>query len=349
MKIAVVSPYDLSAPGGVQDQVVSLVVGLRRDGHDAWAVAPGDGGPAGTRHVGAVVRVPANRSQAPVTLDPRAARRAVAAVADADAVHLHEPLMPVVAPAVLRWSVPPVVATFHADPSRLVRGLYRRAAGPLRRLLHRAAVVTAVSPVAASAVAGLVEPRIIPNGIDVSGYRSSRARRRRVVFLGRDEPRKGLDPLLQAWPLVHASRPDTELRIMGTERASGPRGVTFLGRVSEEAKRRELSEAAVFCAPNLGGESFGIVLVEAMASGCAVVASDLESFRAVAGDSARYVLPGDAGRLGSLIGELLDDPDECRRLGTGARDRAQRFDLQSVRRDYLTAYRDAVIVASDSR
>ncbi len=352
MRVAVVSPYDLDAPGGVQDQVIALVEGLRADGAGAWAVAPGSGGPEGTRHVGGIVRLPANRSTAPISLNPMTARRAVEAVADADVVHLHEPLMPMVGPAVLRRAVPPVVATFHADPSPLVRTLYRGAAIALRRLLHRAAVVTAVSPVAASALAGITEPRIIPNGIDIAGYRGDRSRRKRVVFLGRDEPRKGLDPLLQAWPLVHAARPETELRVLGTERAGGPNGVVFLGRVPDDVKRRELAEAAVFCAPNLGGESFGIVLVEAMAAGCALVASELEAFRAVAGDAARYVPPGDATRLGAVLGELLDDAEACRSLGAAGVERARRFDLATIRADYTAAYRDAMAAAGtapDSR
>jgi phosphatidylinositol alpha-mannosyltransferase len=116
----------------------------------------------------------------------------------------------------------------------------------------------------------------------------------------------------------------------------------FLGRVSEERKRRELAEAEVFAAPNLGGESFGIVIVEAMAAGCAVVASDLPAFREVGGAAVRLVPPGDVAALASALGGLLGDRAEAARLGTAARRRAADFDLATVRESYLEAYRDAL-------
>jgi phosphatidylinositol alpha-mannosyltransferase len=342
MRIAVVSPYDLGAPGGVQDQVVALVRGLRESGHDSWAVAPGSGGPEGTRHAGAVMSIPANRSRAPITLDPRAARRVRAAVADADVVHVHEPFMPVVSAAALAAAAPPVVATFHADPSPLVRRLYRGGGFLGRRLLRRAAVVTAVSPVAASAVSHLVTPRIVPNGIDVAAFDPNAAPvPGRVVFLGRDEPRKGLDVLLQAWPLIRAGRTDRQLRVLGARRPGGPLGVTFLGRVDAASKRAELEAAAVFCAPNLGGESFGIVVAEAMAAGCAVVASDLEAFGGVGGEAIVTVPPGDVSALAAAVAGLLDDPAEIERLSAAAAARADRFDFLRVREAYLGCYREA--------
>lgn len=343
MKVALVCPYDLGAVGGVQGQVMSLVEWLQEAGHEAWAVAPGTGGPPGTRHVGPVVAVRANRSRAPVTLHPGAFRRVREAVAGAEVVHVHEPLVPMTGPAALLGGGAPRVATFHADPGAVVRRFYRGAAPLLRRLLRRVAVATAVSPVAAAGVEALAAVRLVPNGLDTGGYRVDVARAsRRVVFLGRDDPRKGLDVLLQAWPLVVAAVPGAELRVLGAERASGPAGVAFLGRVGEAAKRRELGEAAVLCAPNLGGESFGLIVAEGLASGCAVVASDLPAFRHVAGEAARLVPPGDAAALSRALTEVLSDEGEMTRLAGMGRHQALRFDRQAVLDGYLRAYRDAL-------
>jgi len=247
VRIAVVCPYDLSAPGGVQDQVIGLVERLGGAGHEAWAVAPGDGGPDGTRHIGRTIRIPANRSTAPVSLSPRTPARVRAAVEGADVVHIHEPLMPMASLALLRSGTPPSVGTFHADPGALVRGLYRGAAPILRRLVGRLDVVTAVSETARSAIARFTDARIVPNAVDVAGFRDAVGDRdaQRVVFIGRDEPRKGLDVLLSAWPEVRVTHPTAALRVVGTMRDEGPDGVTFLGRVSEADKRSELASAGV--------------------------------------------------------------------------------------------------------
>jgi phosphatidylinositol alpha-mannosyltransferase len=343
MKVALVCPYDLGAVGGVQGQVLSLVEWLQEAGHEAWAVAPGTGGPAGTRHLGPVVAVPANRSRAPITFHPGAFRRVREAVAGADVVHVHEPLVPMAGPAALLSGGAPCVATFHADPGAVARRFYRGAAPLLRRLMRRVAVATAVSPVAAAGVAAFTLVRLVPNGLDTGRYRPGAVRvPRRVVFLGRDDPRKGLDVLLQAWPLVAAAVPGAELRVLGAERASGPAGVSFLGRVDEAAKIRELGEAAVLCAPNLGGESFGLIVAEGLASGCAVVASDLPAFRHVAGEAARLVPPGDAAGLSRVLTEVLSDEGEAARLAGMGRHQVLRFDRGAVLDGYLEAYRDAL-------
>ena len=209
----------------------------------------------------------------------------------------------------------------------------------LRRLVSRLRVTTAVSSVAQHAVAGFTDARIVPNALDIGAYRPVGDKAPgRVVFVGRDEPRKGLDDLLQAWPMVRSRCPDAELHVVGTERPAGPDRVVFLGRISEEEKRRELAEAEVLCAPNLGGESFGIILVEGMAAGCALVASDLEAFRAVAGDVARLVPGGDAAGLGREIAAALADPAEG---GASALAAAARFGHDAVFPRYLEAYHEA--------
>jgi phosphatidylinositol alpha-mannosyltransferase len=343
MKIALVCAYDLGAVGGVQGQVSSLVAWLQEAGHEAWAVAPGTGGPPGTRHVGPVVAVSSNRSRAPVTFHPGAMKRVREALVGADVVHVHEPLVPLTGPAALLAGDAPRVGTFHADSGAWVRGFYRGTAPLLRRLVRRLAVATAVSPVAAEGVRAFVTARIIPNGLDTARYRVGAERvPRRVVFLGRDDLRKGLDVLLQAWPLVAAAVPGAELRVLGARRPSGPEGVVFLGRVEEEAKLRELGEAVVLCAPNLGGESFGLIVAEGLAAGCAVVASDLPAFRHVAGEAARLVPPGDAAALSRVLTEVLSDEGEVARLSGMGRHQVARFDRAAVLEAYLGAYREAL-------
>lgn len=343
MKVAVVCPYAFDAHGGVQDQVRRIVLGLRAGGDDAWAVAPGEGGPPGTRSLGSWRSVPGNRSRAPIAIDPRVVRRVAEAVEGADVVHIHEPFMPLVSIGALFVDSVPLVVTFHADPGTFARQAYRFAGPLIRRAAGRIAVATAVSAVAASAVPGIPAIRIIPNGIDLDAYGSDEdGVPGRVVFVGRDDPRKGLDVLLQAWPRVLRDVPGASLRVIGADRPSGPVGVTFLGRLSEEDKCVELAKASVIATPALGGESFGIVVLEGLASGRAVVASDIEAFRAVAGDAAVFAEAGNPVALGRAIAAVLGDSERQRSLGSAARERAGMFSTTIVLRAYRAAYRDAV-------
>lgn len=340
MKVALICPYDLGSFGGVQDLVTSLGGWLRDAGHDAWVVGPGEGG-EGTVGVGRSLVVPINGSAAPIAVSPGVGRRVRAAVDGADVVHVHEPFVPVVGTAATRKSGAALVGTFHADPSPLVRRVYRAAAPVLRGMVRRLDVVTAVSPVASSALSPFVVPRLVPNGIDTAEFEPSAGMPHRVAFLGRDDPRKGLDVLLAAWPMVRRQVPDAELVVAGG-RTGHMDGVRFLGGVGPAARRELLAGASVYCAPNLGGESFGIVLVQAMASRCAVVASALPAFAHVVGDAGVLVKPGDvAGFASSLAGVLIDDTRRAE-LQSAATARVARFDRDAVVSGYLEAYRDAL-------
>jgi phosphatidylinositol alpha-mannosyltransferase len=336
----------------VQDQVGKLATWLAEAGHEAVVIGPGResvlAGSPPTTLLGPTVGVRANRSTAPILLDPRVVRSLRSAVEGCDVVHVHEPLMPAVGPAAMLGLDLPEVATLHADPSPAVRRLYRTARPLVRRVLGRAAVVTAVSPVAASAV-GPLPVRLVPNGIDVAGYTGNHrgvALAGQVAFVGRDEPRKGLGVLLEAWPRVVEAVPGSELVVVGADAPAGHgRGgsaVRFLGRVSDEEKRRVLGESAVLCAPNTGGESFGIVLVEAMAAGCVVVASALPGFVHVLGDAGVLVSPEDPAALAAAVTGLLGDPARLADLADRSRTRVRRFDREVVLAGYLAAYRDAV-------
>lgn len=341
MRVAVVCPYDVRAPGGVQQLAVELVARLRAEGDDALLVAPG--APAGEVSVGGSMRVRTNASVAPVALAPGVAGRVQAAVRRADVVHIHEPLVPMVSVAALGVSIPKVV-TFHADPPRWVRTAYRTV-GRLFDRKFAGSVLTAVSPVAAAAVPERWgSPEIVPNAIDVAAYRDASVDRipQRVTFLGRDDRRKGLDVLLAAWPRVVAAAPAAELVVLGVARPTGPPGVRFAGRVGEDQKRALLAQSTVHVTPNLRGESFGIVVAEGMAAGAAVVASDLESFRHVLGGAGKLVPPGDPHRLADALVALLSDPDETARLSAAGVRRVAEFDWANVVGRYRACYHRAL-------
>ncbi len=342
MRVGLVSPYDLGRPGGVQDQVIRLAGWLRQAGHDAVIVGPGTDGPDGAVLLGETTVVPANRAKTPVLLNPRVGRQLNEVLGDVDVIHVHEPLMPVVSPAALRVEGPAIVATFHADPPPWVRRLYRHGRAGVRYAIRRAGVVTAVSPIAGSSIDGLVDYRIVPNGIDVGAYRRGPKIPGRVAFLGRDDERKGLPVLLAAWPRVMDAVPSASLHVLGADRAERVAGVTYFGWVGDETKQAELADASVFCAPNLGGESFGIIVAEAMASGCCVIASSIPAFEHVAGSTARFVPPGDVQALADAIADLLTESDEATAMAEAAAQRVGIFDGRAVAAAYIEAYEAAV-------
>jgi phosphatidylinositol alpha-mannosyltransferase len=344
VKVAIVSPYDLGLPGGVQDQVIRLSGWLEDLGHQSVVVGPGVEGPEGAVLLGSTRVVRANRAATPIGLDPRMSRRLKEAIHDADVVHIHEPLMPVVSASASTLTTHPTVGTFHADPPNWARLGYRLGSSVWKKAVNRLDVVTTVSHVSGSAIAPFVSARVIPNGIDISGYGGIVKSPLRVAFLGRDDERKGLQVLLDAWPGVVEAIPDAELRVIGAERDDQIGGVTFLGRIDEDTKRTELGRAEIFCAPNLGGESFGIVVAEGMASGCAVVASGIPAFVGVLGESGVFISPGDSVGLADALVSLLRNREllaEKQRAGQAA---VARFDGIAVARRYMGAYEDALAI-----
>ena len=341
MRIAVVSPYALDVPGGVQQQVMGLVRHLREGGDEAFAVAPSAGDGLDRIDVGRWVGVRVNRSQAPVSLSPAVFRRVRAALSVADVVHVHEPFVPLVGWAALAARKPTVV-TFHADPSRTVRAAYRRFGRLLGRVL-RGAVATTVSRTARRAIDPLrLGPEEIPNAVDVASFRVAVDRHaRQVAFVGRPDPRKGRDLLLAAWPEVRSRVGDARLVIIGGGEEPPVEGVRYLGRVTEEEKRTVLGASAVFCAPNRGGESFGITVVEGMAAGCAVVASNLDAFADVLAGSGLMFPNGDRPALAAALVQALTDPTLRRRLAARGSERAADFDWGMVTDRYRALYRRA--------
>ncbi|MBP2478141.1 phosphatidylinositol alpha-mannosyltransferase [Crossiella equi] len=333
MRIGLVCPYSLDVPGGVQSHVLALAAHLRGLGHTTHVLAPGtcDGLPPYVRTTGGSVAVPYNGSVARLAFG-RTARRQVRdwlSGHEFDLLHLHEPTAPSLALHALSLTGLPVVTTSHtSSPSRLARHA-------LRPLLSGVAARIVVSASARLPGEDAVE---IPNGVDLTTP-SARRREDTVVFLGRfDEPRKGLPVLLAAARQL----PGTRVVVAGTGRTALPPGVTPLGPVDEAAKARLLAGATVFCAPNLGGESFGMVLTEAMAAGAPVVASDLPAFRAVLGGAGELVPPGDPGALATALAALLADPARRARLAARGRRRVRRFGWPLVARRVAGVYADVL-------
>lgn len=341
MRVGIICPYDMSRPGGVQAQVTGLARALRERGDEVTVIAPGLTEGPGYIDLGGTVSVPGNGSMVPLSVNPRVGRLIEDAAGDLELLHVHEPFMPTVSVAALRVGKP-VVATFHAAPSAIGVGLYSLAGERIGRLLGDGVrVVTAVSATAADALHESLAVRIIPNAVDVDSYAGDGGRvGSRVCFLGRDERRKGLDVLLDAWADVIEGRPDAELFVMGAKRDYP--GIVWMGRVDDSTKVDVLSSAVVYVAPNLGGESFGITLIEAMAAGAAVLASDLTSFRDVAGDAGRFFEPGDSRELAAELISLLDDPESIAAMSDAGRKRAAAFDWSVVAAAYRSAYEEAL-------
>jgi len=355
LRVALVCPYSLSIYGGVQGQVLGLARALRRLGAEARVIAPCDGPPpeTGVTTVGPTRRFPSNGSIAPITSNHLAAARTLEALRGfaPDVVHLHEPLTPGPTHAALVGTDIPTVGTFHAAYHAGYNKWYRAFQRPLQRMVNRLTVITAVSEEAARDIEAFgVQCEILFNGVDVDFYRDIEPRpsvRPAIFFVGRHEPRKGLAVLLDAFAglerdavlWVASSGPQT-----ASLRARHVPSVEWLGRVSEAEKAARLRGATIACAPSIEGESFGVVLLEAMAAGTAVIASDLTGYRAVArGDNeARLVPPGDVAELRTALRDLLDDPGERDRFAKAGTERAEEFSIDHLAERFLPIYERAI-------
>ncbi len=348
-------PYSLTLFGGVQGQVLGLARALRELGVDARIVAPCDGPPPepGITTVGPSTRVPSNGSVAPIATGRAVARRTIEALRtfQPDVLHLHEPLSPGPNHAALVGTTIPAVGTFHS--ARAGRnGWYETFRPGLRPMMRRLAVSTAVSEDAKRQVTQTFggECEILPNGVDVDSFavgRTSPAPAPAILFVGRHERRKGLAVLLDAFAGLDR---DADLWVIGDGghrdalRGRGVPRVEWLGRVPEEEKQARYRGATVACFPALDGESFGVVLVEAMAAGTAVVASDIDGYRTVSRDGREALLvpPGDADALRTALRSLLDDPVRRESLVAAGRTRADEFSMARLAERFLPLYERAI-------
>ncbi|HDH02782.1 MAG TPA: glycosyltransferase family 1 protein, partial [Actinobacteria bacterium] len=319
MKVAIVCPYALDHMGGVQSHARQLTAELLARGVDAWLVGPGREPSKATEfQVGGGFRVSANGSRVPIALSPLVGRRLLARAEEADVVHVHEPWIPIAGWAA-QLTAKPTILTFHADPANLIRRAYGHSAWLLARLANRSKAVTVVSRTAASAIAPFApHPVIIPNGVEVNPMAGRARRSQSAVFVGRDEDRKGLKVLLRAWPQVRAKFPNARLTVLTSRTQPMMEGVEVLVGADDPTKLERLASSAVFVAPNLGGESFGITVAEAMAAGCAVVASDIPAFADLLGGAGRLVVPGDSVGLAATLSGLFEDEDRLANMAASS-------------------------------
>jgi phosphatidyl-myo-inositol alpha-mannosyltransferase len=356
-RVALVCPYALGVPGGAQTQVRAMARELAGRGVDVVVCSPGDRDEAlvaaGVAHVaaGAVLRVPANGSRAPVTLSWSAARTFASVVSTLrdGVVHVHEPFAPVAAYALLAAHRRPTVATFHrggGGPAYAIgRPVIRRLAGGLD-------VVTAVSEVAAATIAsgaGL-RPEVLFNGVEldlVDAATPTPTTVPTVLFVGRHEERKGLGVLLEALGRLDGA---LECWVLGDgpqtaalrRRYTDPR-VRWLGAGDDDEKRSRLRGADVLCVPSLGGESFGLVPLEGMAARTTVVASDIDGYREATAGHATLVAPGDPVALADALRDALAHPGTPAALAA-ARAHAARWSIAALVDAYLERYAAAAAV-----
>ena len=351
MRIGLVCPYTFDVPGGVQAHVRDLAESLISLGHDVSVLAPVDDPdgelPDFVVPAGRAFPVPYNGSVARLAFGPLSLARTRRWLRKGrfDVLHLHEPTVPSVSMLALFAAQGPIVATFHTATARSrALEVFGTALQPgLEKISGR----IAVSPAARRVVMEHLghDAVLIPNGVDVSRFAAATGHRdgRTVLFLGRiDEPRKGLEVLLSAVGAVRSRLPGVRFVVAGPGELDDelPAGVELVGLVPEADKPGLYAAADIYCAPNTHGESFGIVLIEAMATGTAVVASDLEAFRRVLDDGAAGVLVpvADGDALADALVALLGDPVRRQQLATAGRAAVEAYDWKHVTALVLEVY-----------
>jgi len=367
MKIALVSPYDYTVPGGVTKHIFYLDKHLRRLGHEVKILAPCSKGGTLEEHVisvsGNVISIPFSGSKARVTLSPRVYRRVkkILQQEEFDIVHIHEPVAPLLPLIVLRHSKSVNVGTFHAYRDSYAGYQYgkRIFEAIFGKLDGKIVVSEAVSDYLSRYFPG--EYRVIPNGIDlerfgggVEPFPKYATQGPNILFVGRLEKRKGFKYLLHAFPYVKEEFPGARLLVVGAydkedkapyihfARRKRLRGVRFIGYVPDEELPRYYRSCNLFCAPSTGFESFGMVLLEAMASGVAIVASDIPGYRTVVTNEVEGLLvePEKEIALAQAIIRLLKEPELRQKMGERGRARAEGYSWIKVTQQLLDYYRE---------
>ena len=381
MRIALVSPYSYTYPGGVGRHVEALAQELLREGHDVRLLAPYDPDDrlARTSHRGArpdarpapdylislgrTVGLPMNGAVSNLSVSPHAVATLGRELRHGgyDVVHVHEPNAPVVSWYAVEAARSPVVGTFHCYSTSSISNNVAALVGA-RRLYNKLHMRVAVSEAARWTARRFYggRYRIVPNGVDLDAAPPHQAARAdgplQLLFLGRAEERKGLPVLLRAFEGLRAVGVDARLTVAGaTPEEVQPflldhEGIEITGRVSEDEKWSLLAQADLLCAPSLGGESFGMVLTEAFASGTPAVCSDIAGYRDVARDGLEGVLvpPGDPTALGEALHDLAGDPERRAAMSEHALQRSKRFAWPRVAGELVSLYEEAAAVPEPS-
>lgn len=361
MRVGLVSPYAWDVPGGVRSHIADLALALQDHGHEIRVLAPAEEPadlPPWVDDGGRPIAVRYNGSVARLSMGVSATRKVRSWIrrSDLDVLHVHEPVAPSLSLLALWSARGPIVATWHSsqDRSRILSAGYSVAQTAMEKVRGRIAVSEDARRTLVTHLGG--DAVLIPNGVRVSAF-ASRERlpgvdpsRPSLLFLGRiDEPRKGLDVLLAALPAILNAMPASQVLIAGPGSApeslaampdSLRSAVTFLGRLSDEDKVRALRSVDVYVAPHTGGESFGIVLAEAMAAQTAVVASDLPAFgRVLDGGTCGLLFPnGNADALAAAVVRALGDQDLRSELVLAGDRRVLQFDWDRVVDDVIAVY-----------
>jgi phosphatidylinositol alpha-mannosyltransferase len=370
VKIGIVVPYSWSFWGGVQEHADHQARALIRLGHDArivmghdppgrltWLLHPKQGRhtrpPDYVMPVGRSVIVPANASLPNIILSPQSMvrMRRIWERERFDVVHVHEPLAPILSAYALASAPCPIVVTCHSAGARL--GWYplgRAFWGVITKRIDRRIAVSELARRAAEPYIGGPFD-VIPNGIELPPEADPGNRNGNVVFIGRNEPRKGVPVLLAAWPRVHAET-GARLRFIGADplsirwlarrRGLPLDGVDLLGGVHDDALTAELQAASLLVAPSLGGESFGMVLTRAFSCATPVVASDIEGYAQVADHDETGILvpPGNADALERALVELLTDEERRRAFGAAARKAAEPYSWDRIGTQLVEIYEE---------
>lgn len=362
MRIVQACPYAWDAAGGVQVHVRRLTEHLRSRGHEVLVVAPAEGsvGDDGLVVSGRPLRVRYQGTVAPICFSAASSRRIRSALVSfrPDVVHAHEPLAPSTAMLATLSTRAPVVATFHAHAERSL--LLTAAAPLLRPVWRRLRIRVAVSDAAAWFVRSRFGDglRVVPNGCDVDAFAHAKPAEglpegRRLLWVARLDPQKGFGVAVRAFDRVAARFPRARLVVIGDGRDRGAvellrpdvrSRVDLIGTVPHHMLPGYHAVAELFLAPALGQESFGMVLVEAMAAGLPVVASAIAGYREVVRDGSEGLLvpPGDPDALAGALERVLADAQLAGRLGAAGRARAERYRWDVVVPEVEEAYRDAL-------
>src|SRR5215471_7972712 len=368
MKVGLVSPYDFATAGGVNDHVRHLAVQLQKLGHETRIFAPSSRADIGFDaarfyRIGTPIAIPVNDSVARITLSFHLANRVAGIIADEnfDVLHFHEPLMPALPMTMLRMSTTANVGTFHAFARSNVGYYYGRPIlKPYLGHLHRAIAVSEPAKAFVNRYFRDFPLRVIPNGVDLELYqpglapiRHLRDENLNILFVGRLEKRKGLGDLLRAYRAMVERVPRTRLIVVGDGPLRGKvesyvarhhlPNVVLAGYVPDKVKPRYYNSADIFCAPATGAESFGIVLLEALASGLPVVATEVPGYMSVLepGRDSITVPPKNWRELAASLVILARDEELRRRLADYALLKARRYSWDLIASEVVEVYQDA--------